>query len=53
MVQHFATPTLCTNSFNNTFSILEMEPLELTMFCFLLWKEYFFFFTLIDPTINI
>jgi len=27
-----------------------MEPLESTTFCFLLWKEYFFFFTPIAPT---
>jgi len=35
--------TLCTNSTNNIFSILETKPSESTSFRFLLWKEFFFF----------
>jgi len=50
MVQHFTTPTLHTDSSNNIFSILEMEPSKLITLCFLLWKEYFLFSTPIIPT---
>jgi len=45
MTQHFATPTLRTDSSNNTFSILKMEPSKSSMFHFLLWKEFFFLYT--------
>ncbi len=42
MAQHFVAPTLHKDSFDNTFSILKMEPSKSTTFCFFLWKEYYF-----------
>jgi hypothetical protein len=54
MVQHFVALTLCTNSSNNIFSILEMEPLESITIHFFLWKDYFFFlYTNYSHIINI
>ncbi len=50
MAQHFIAPTLHIDSFDNTFSILEMDPLESFTLHFFLWKEYCFFFTLTTPT---
>ncbi len=52
MAQHFATPTLCIDSSDNTFSILEMEPftigIQLHFASF--YEKIYFFFTPTPPT---
>jgi hypothetical protein len=47
IAQHIDTFTLCTNSTDNTFSILEIEPSESTLLHFFL---LIFFFTPTTPT---
>jgi hypothetical protein len=52
MAKHFAAPTLCIDSSDNTFSILEMEPftigIQLHFASF--YENIYFFFTPTAPT---